>query len=152
MRAVVQRVSRAQVDVDGMVISSIERGLLVYVGVGVDEPADAGEKLADKVANLRIFPDESEKLNLSVRDVRGGVLAVPNFTLMADASRGRRPALTAAAPAKLAEARYDVFLEALRRYEITVAGGEFGSHMVVRSDADGPVNILLEAPPVGGSE
>ncbi|MFP3938509.1 MAG: D-aminoacyl-tRNA deacylase [Phycisphaerae bacterium] len=152
MRAVIQRVTRAELEVSGAVLSSIERGLLVYVAVGVDEPADAAEKLAEKVVNLRIFDDEAGKLNLSVRDVRGGVLAVPNFTLMADASKGRRPAFAAAAPAKLAEARYDAFTEALRRYEIPVAGGSFGSHMIIRSDADGPVNILVAIPPIGGSE
>jgi D-tyrosyl-tRNA(Tyr) deacylase len=151
MRAVVQRVAWAEVESDGSIVGRIERGLLVYVGVGVDEPGEAAAKLADKVANLRIFEDDAGKLNLSVQDARGGVLAVPNFTLMADASKGRRPALTAAAPAKLAEARYDAFVEALRRYDVTVAGGVFGAHMTIRSAADGPVNILLEVPPPGGA-
>lgn len=151
MRAVVQRVEWVEVESEGAVVGRIEQGLLVYVGVGVDEPGDAAGKLADKVANLRIFDDDAGKLNLSVRDVRGGVLVVPNFTLLADASTGRRPAFVSAAPAKLAEARYDAFVEKLRRYEVTVAGGSFGAHMTIRSAADGPVNILLEVPPSGGT-
>ncbi len=150
MRAVVQRVSWAEVSADGVVVGRIERGLLVYVGIGVDEPPEAAGKLADKVANLRIFPDDAGKLNLSVRDLAGGVLAIPNFTLMADARKGRRPAFAGAAPAERAEQLYDAFVEAMKRYELTVAGGAFGAHMTIQSEADGPVNILMDIPPADG--
>jgi len=131
---------------EGQVAGRIERGLLVYVGVGTgDTPADA-ERLAEKVAFLRIFPDAEGKLNLSVRDVRGGVLVVPNFTLLADARKGRRPAFDRAAPADQARPLHDAFVQALRRHVGTVAAGVFGANMIIRSAADGPVNILMDWP------
>ncbi|MBS3735184.1 MAG: D-tyrosyl-tRNA(Tyr) deacylase [Phycisphaerae bacterium] len=147
MKALLQRVARAEVRVGGDCVARIERGLLVYVGVApTDAPADA-RKLADKVVGLRIFPDEQGKLNRSVRDVRGGVLAVPNFTLQADTRKGRRPAFSAAAAPDQARALYETFVEALRTAPIDVASGVFGATMAIRSDADGPVNCLVEVPP-----
>ena len=153
MRAVLQRVRWAEVELAGesgleppAAMRRIGPGLLVYVGVGVgDEPAHA-EKLAEKVAYVRVFPDERGKMNLSVRDVGGGVLVIPNFTLLADARKGRRPAFAGAAPAAEAEPVHEAFVMAIRRSVANVAAGVFGAHMIVRSAADGPVNILIELP------
>ncbi|MFW6133363.1 MAG: D-aminoacyl-tRNA deacylase [Planctomycetota bacterium] len=146
MRALVQRVARAEVVVGDEVVGRIERGLLVYVAAApTDTPADA-EKLAGKVAHLRLFDDEQGKLNLSVRDVRGGVLAVPNFTLQADTRKGRRPAFNTAAPPDRARGLYDSFVAALRTHPVPVGSGVFGATMRITSDADGPVNLLVEVP------
>ena len=151
MRAVMQRVHWAEVEADGRVVGRIGPGLLVYVGVARGDEAQTADRLADKVAGLRIFTDENGKLNRSVRDVRGGVLAVPNFALLADARRGRRPAFTdAAAPAE-ARALYERFLRALAERGCAPEGGAFGAHMTVRSAADGPVNLVLEMPPDASS-
>ena len=150
MKAVVQRVRSAEVQVDGEVVGRIDRGLLVYVGVGCHDAADDAERLADKVVNLRIFEDDAEKLNRSVQDVRGGVLAIPNFTLLADARKGRRPSFVGAAAPEAAAPVFQAFVAALKRSGCPVAAGVFGATMLIRSDADGPVNILLEMPPPDG--
>jgi len=147
MRALVQRVDWAEVEVEGRRVGRIERGLLVYVGVGTsDTPAEA-EWLAGKVAHLRIFQDEEGKLNRSVQDVRGGVLAVPNFTLLADARKGRRPAFVGAAGFEQAGSLHEAFVAALRARGVRVETGVFGATMAVRSQAAGPVNIVLDSPP-----
>lgn len=156
MKAVVQRVRWAEVSVDGKVIGRIERGLLVYVGVAVGDTAEESRRLADKVVALRIFEDDSGKLNRSVQDVRGGVLAIPNFTLLADARKGRRPAFVRAAPPEAARPAFAVLLSSLGAGGMPVAQGAFGASMQIRSEADGPVNIILEmtpgeAPPVRAS-
>ncbi|HOD83712.1 MAG: D-tyrosyl-tRNA(Tyr) deacylase [Planctomycetes bacterium ADurb.Bin126] len=144
MRAVIQRVLRAKVCVNGQTAGSIQRGLLVYLGVGpLDSQADAA-KLADKIAFLRIFEDDNGKMNRSVQDVRGGVLAVPNFTLYADARKGRRPAFTGAAGPQEAVRLFEAFVAALKVAGCTVASGIFGAHMEISSLADGPVNILYD--------
>lgn len=148
MRALIQRVSWAEVEVDGRIIGQIQKGLLVYLGItSTDTPRDA-RNLADKVVNLRIFTDDEGKLNRSLRDVRGGVLEISNFTLMADARKGRRPAFSDAAPAPIATPLNDAFVEALRGHDIQVATGLFGADMTIRSAADGPVNIILDMPPL----
>lgn len=152
MRAVIQRVAWAQVEVEGRIVGGIEKGLLVYVGVATDDSGEDARWLAGKVANLRIFEDDQGKLNLSVQDARGGVLAVPNFTLLADARRGRRPALVGAAPGEQAEPIHQAFLAALRQQGLEVAGGVFGARMIVRSENVGPVNIVLETPPKQGEQ
>ena len=149
MRALVQRVSSAQVQADGKVTGRIGRGVLVYLGIGSADRSASAEKLAEKVAHLRIFQDEQGKLNLSVRDVRGGVLAVPNFTLLADARKGRRPAFSGAAAAQLAQPLYEAFTAALQREGLQVAKGVFGAEMMIRSEAAGPVNIIVDIPPGG---
>lgn len=147
MRAVVQRVSWAEVSVGNDIVGRIGHGLLVYLGVAAaDTPAEA-RRLAEKVAHLRIFPDEKDKLNLSVRDVEGAVLVVPNFTLLADTRKGRRPAFAAAAPGPQAGPLTDAFVAALREAGCAVQRGVFGAHMYIRSQADGPVNVLVEMPP-----
>jgi len=146
MRALLQRVSRAEVTVEGAVVGQIAHGLLVYVGVAADDgPADA-QRLADKIAGLRIFSDPQGKLNLTVQDVRGAVLAVSNFTLLGDARNGRRPSFVAAAGGAEARTLFGVFVAALQSAGCTITPGRFGEHMTVRSDADGPVNVIVDSP------
>jgi len=147
MRVLLQRVSSAKVKTNGEVVGSISRGLLVYLGVSPADNAELATGLAEKVAALRIFEDSDGKLNLSVRDVRGGVLAVPNFTLMADARKGRRPSFDTAAGAEHARPIYDAFLAALADQGCQLACGAFGEHMEIESTADGPVNIVIDFPP-----
>lgn len=158
MRAIIQRVSSAEVRVDGEVVGRIGKGLLVYAGVGAADTSEHAEKLADKIAQMRIFDDDAGKLNLSVQDVRGGVLVISNFTLLADARRplgppregpdglagGRRPEFSAAAPAEQAVGVHEALMEALKRRQLPLAGGVFGRHMDIVSTADGPVNIILD--------
>ena len=146
MRGVIQRVARARVDVDAHTVGEIEQGLLVYVGIGPDDTEAHAGQLARKIAHLRIFEDDQDKLNLSVREIGGGILVVPNFTLMADARKGRRPALVGAARPEQAEPLFHAFVAALSAEGVTVATGVFGAHMVINSGADGPVNILLDVP------
>ena len=150
MKAVIQRVRWAEVYVDGRVIGRVERGLLVYVGVAAGDTAKEAAKLADKVANLRIFEDEAGKLNRSVQDARGGVLAISNFTLLADARKGRRPAFIGAAPQEAAGPVFEVFVTAVGAAGVPVQQGLFGASMQIRSEADGPVNILLDIGPADG--
>lgn len=145
MRAVVQRASRGEVRVDGQVVGSIGTGLVVLVGVTLtDSEADA-RALADKIAGLRIFPDEHGAMNLSVADVGGSVLVVSQFTLYADARKGRRPSFTSAAPPEMARRLIDVFVARLEDDGLVVATGEFGALMDVELTNHGPVTIILEA-------
>jgi D-tyrosyl-tRNA(Tyr) deacylase len=145
VRAVVQRVARASVAVDQVEVASIGPGLLVLVGVATDdEPAD-GQWLADKVRQLRIFPDNAGVMNRSVEESNGAVLAVSQFTLHGDARRGRRPSYIAAAPPERAEELYSAFVEALRASGLEVAEGVFQARMQVELVNDGPVTILLDS-------
>jgi len=147
MRALVQRVTSAGVEVSGEILGRIGRGLLVYVGVAPDDTTDYAHRLAEKVAGLRIFEDEAGKMNLSVQDVGGDVLAVPNFTLMADARRGRRPSFATSAAGPVAQPLYEEFVVALVSLGCRAARGSFGAHMHVTSVADGPVNLVVDFPP-----
>ena len=145
MRAVVQRVSDARVTVSGRILGRIEEGLLVYLGVaGGDEDPDL-KYTVDKVVNLRIFPDGSGKMNLSVLDTGGAVLVVSQFTLCGDARQGRRPSYTAAAEPEKARSFYDRFAEEIRSRGIRVETGEFAARMEVRYTNVGPVTILLDS-------
>jgi D-tyrosyl-tRNA(Tyr) deacylase len=147
MLACVQRVAWAQVEVDSRVVGRIWRGLLVYVGVAPqDTPAEA-QQLASKIASLRIFADAQGKLNLSVQDVRGGVLVVPNFTLLADTRKGRRPAFDSAAGAEVAKPLVEAFAAAVAATGVQVENGVFGADMTIQSAADGPVNVLVRTGP-----
>jgi D-tyrosyl-tRNA(Tyr) deacylase len=144
MKAVLQRVARSLVRVDEEIVGSIERGLMVLVGVAEgDADADA-DALAAKVAALRIFEDGAGKMNLSVGDVAGSVLAISQFTLLADTSRGRRPSFTLAMRPPEAERLFDRFCEALRALALRVETGRFGASMQVELVNDGPVTILLD--------
>jgi len=145
VRAVVQRVARASVAVDGVEVSSIGPGLLVLVGVATnDEQADA-TWLSDKVRQLRIFPDNAGVMNRSVEESNGAVLAVSQFTLHGDARRGRRPSYIGAAPPERAEDLYRAFVDALRASGLGVKEGVFKAHMQVALVNDGPVTILLDS-------
>jgi D-tyrosyl-tRNA(Tyr) deacylase len=146
MRVVLQRVSRARVVVGDEVVGSVERGLLVLLGVApTDSEADA-RWLADKVVNLRIFPDESDKMNRSVADVAGGVLVVSQFTLYGDSRKGRRPSFIGAAGPEIAVPLYEAFVNAVRALGVPVATGRFGAMMQVELVNDGPVTLILESP------
>ncbi len=145
MRAVVQRVSRCHVYVGEEIVGEIRQGLLVLLGVAVgDELADA-KLLADKSAGLRIFSDQAGKMNLSVRDINGGVLVISQFTLLGDARNGKRPSFTQAAPPDHANELYEFLCEQLRQTGIAVATGRFRADMQVHLINDGPVTILLDS-------
>jgi D-tyrosyl-tRNA(Tyr) deacylase len=145
MRAVVQRVARARVQVEGRETGSIERGILVYLGVGVDDgPADV-EWMADKAVNLRIFEDAEGRMNRSVLDEGGSVLLVSQFTLYADARKGRRPSYSDAAPPELAKPLYELAARRFAEAGPRVATGEFQASMEVSYTNLGPVTILLDS-------
>ncbi len=144
MRAVVQRVTRASVRVDGSTVAAIGRGLLVLVGVGVGDRPEEPSRLAARVYHLRIFEDAEGKMNRSVADVGGEVLVVPQFTLYGDARRGRRPSWAAAAPPEEAAPRIEAFARELEALGARVGCGVFREHMEVELVNDGPVTILLE--------
>jgi D-tyrosyl-tRNA(Tyr) deacylase len=145
MRAVVQRVARASVTVDGVDVSAIGAGLLVLLGVGIDDEQPDVTWLADKVAQLRIFPDNSSVMNRSVEESNGAIMVVSQFTLHGDARRGRRPSYIAAAPPDKAEALYRAFIDAMRARGLEVAEGVFQAMMQVELVNDGPVTILLDS-------
>lgn len=144
MRALLQRVSRASVTVDGRVVGQIGRGFVVLLGIThSDGPAEA-EWVAAKVAGLRVFDDEAGKMNRSLSDVGGELLVVSQFTLYGDARKGRRPSFTDAAAPHQAEPLVDTFVGLLREAGFTVATGVFGAHMDVEIHNDGPVTLLIE--------
>ena len=140
MRALVQRVSRAAVEVDGQEVASIGLGLLVLLGVRTGDTAEQADRLAGKLERLRVFEDAEGRLNLSVRDVGGELLCVSQFTLYGDAPKGNRPSFVDAAPPELAEPLYERVRSALG-----AQGGVFGAHMRISLVNDGPVTLLLEA-------
>lgn len=145
MRAVVQRVSRAEVKVDGKVTGSIEKGLLVFVGVAPDDTEKDMEYIADKVVNLRIFEDENEKMNLSLEDVGGSLLIVSQFTLFGDCRKGRRPNFTGSCEPVKAEKMYEEMIKYLKEKGINTEHGIFGADMKVDLLNDGPVTLLLDS-------
>ncbi len=144
MKAVVQRVSRAKVVIDGEVSGAIDHGLLVYVGVGKGDGDGECDWMIDKITTLRIFSNDEGKFDKSVLDVSGKLLVVSQFTLYGDVKKGRRPSFDGAMPPAEAEKRYDAFV-ARARGLIGVETGRFGAHMLVESENDGPVTILLDS-------
>ncbi|NOX36630.1 MAG: D-tyrosyl-tRNA(Tyr) deacylase [Calditrichaeota bacterium] len=145
MKAVVQRVREASVEVDGQVVGAIGHGLVVLLGVGVDdEPADA-DYLAEKIVQLRIFNDEAGKMNRSLMDVKGGMLAISQFTLYASTRKGRRPSFVDAAPPEKAEPMYEYFIQKVQEKGVPVEKGIFGAMMLVKIFNDGPVTILIDS-------
>jgi D-tyrosyl-tRNA(Tyr) deacylase len=144
MRVLLQRVSRAVVSVDGQEVARIGRGLVILVGVGHGDGEEQARWLAQKVAGLRIFEDEQSKFNLSIQDVGGEALVVSQFTLYADARKGRRPAFVDAAPPETAEPLVARFADLLRAEGIPTQTGVFAAHMLVEIHNDGPVTIWLE--------
>jgi D-tyrosyl-tRNA(Tyr) deacylase len=145
MRVVLQRVSRASVEVDGEAISEIGPGYLLLVGVGANDEPDEPERMAEKVFNLRVFADEDHKMNRSLSEVGGQILVVSQFTLYGDLRKGRRPSWTEAAAPEIAEARVEAFARALEARGAPVARGVFGAHMRVDLLNDGPVTLILDA-------
>ena len=146
MRALVQRVRRGSVSVDGQVRGEIATGLVVLLGATHGDGASDALWLAARVAGLRVFADDAGKMNRDVRDAHGGCLVVPQFTLYADARRGRRPNFTAAARPELAEPLFEGFCAALAAERVPVERGVFRAHMQVELVNDGPVTILIETP------
>lgn len=145
MRAVVQRVAWAKVEVEGELASAIERGLLVYLGVGKGDDASARAYVLSKVLGLRIFSNDDGKMDRSVVDVGGALLVVSQFTLYGDLSKGRRPSFEGAMPPADAEQAYEAFVAEARAQGIEVATGRFGAHMRVTSLNDGPTTICLDS-------
>jgi D-tyrosyl-tRNA(Tyr) deacylase len=138
-------VSKASVTVEGEVVADIGRGLVIFVGVSKGDTERDAQYLAGKTVDLRIFPDSESKFNLSALDTSGELLVVSQFTLLADAKKGRRPSFTDAAPPQQAEALFQRFLEFLRQSELKVESGRFQEHMHVEIHNDGPVTILLDS-------
>jgi D-tyrosyl-tRNA(Tyr) deacylase len=147
MRALIQRVTRAEVRVAEALVGAIDQGLLVFVGVQESDTLRDVEYLATKVVTLRIFEDEWGKMNRDVCDVLGAMLVVSQFTLYADCRKGRRPSFVQAARPELARQRYEEFLQAVARYGVPLAHGTFGEHMAVSLVNDGPVTLMIDSPP-----
>jgi D-tyrosyl-tRNA(Tyr) deacylase len=145
MRAVVQRVSRGEVRVDGRATGAVRRGFVVLLGVAREDGEDDARALADKVAALRVFEDAAGKMNLALAEVGGGVLVVSQFTLLGDARKGNRPSFVEAAPPERANALYESFCGALREKGLAVGTGVFRATMEVELVNDGPVTILLDS-------
>ncbi len=144
MKAVFQRVYDARVEVDGQSVGAIGKGALILLGVMQGDTEAHAALMAKKIANLRVFTDENDKMNLSLLDIGGQVLAVSNFTLAANCSHGRRPEFLAAARPDVAEPLYERFMQELRGYSLTVEAGQFGADMTVSMRGNGPVTILLD--------
>ncbi|MDR3170004.1 MAG: D-tyrosyl-tRNA(Tyr) deacylase [Treponema sp.] len=145
MKAVVQRVRNASVSVEGKVWGEILAGLLVYLGVAQGDTEADADYLAEKIGNLRIFEDDEGKMNRSVKDTGGKVLAVSQFTLLADTRKGRRPYYGAAAEPGLAKAHYEYFMDKIREQGLECESGVFQAHMEVTYTNDGPVTIVLDS-------
>jgi D-aminoacyl-tRNA deacylase len=145
MRALVQRVTHAQVSADGVIIGKIAKGLLVLLGVSKTDTVVDADYLAAKIAGLRIFDDDNGKMNLSVDDVKGAVLVVSQFTLYGDVRRGKRPSFDDAAPPQQAKELYEYFVEKIRATGLSCETGRFQATMQVELVNDGPVTILLDS-------
>lgn len=145
MRAVIQRVNGASVEVDGKTVGEIGKGLLVFLGVGDGDTQTDLNYIADKTAGLRIFSDEDDKMNLSVTDIDGEILIVSQFTLYGDCRKGRRPNFTSSMEPVTAEKMYEDFIKLIEAKGIKTAHGEFGADMQVSISNDGPVTILLDS-------
>ncbi len=144
MRAVIQRVSRAQVTVEGELTSRIGKGLLILLGIGKDDTLEDVKFLAEKIVNLRIFPDKYDKINLSVRDIEGEILVVSQFTLYADCRKGRRPSFEQAAKPDTARELYTRFIEQCKCHNMEVKEGRFQASMDVVLCNEGPVTIIID--------
>ncbi len=146
MRAVIQRVRWAEVEVEGRLVARIEQGALALLGVHHSDTAEHARWLAQKIAHLRFFEDETGKLNRSVQDIGGAVLVVSNFTLYGDCRKGRRPSFTDSAPYEQGRMLYEQFCAALREEGVSVQTGVYGAQMQVRLQNDGPVTLIVETP------
>ncbi len=151
MRAVIQRVTEAHVEVDGTTVGQIQKGLLVYLGIHQADLREHLIGLADKIINLRIFPNEDGRFDHSVQDVGGSLLVISQFTLYGDCRKGRRPNFQDAAPPELARRLYNEFLEVLASKGVPVEAGTFQAHMKIQSSNDGPVTIIIDHPQPNGA-
>ena len=145
MRLLIQRVSQAKVTVEGKTIGEISHGLLIFLGVGDGDTEETCKEMAGKAARLRIFEDENGKMNLSLTDIHGGVLAVSQFTLYGDVRKGKRPSFDEAAPPELARDLYEYFVARIREAGLMCETGRFQAMMQVELVNDGPVTILLDS-------
>jgi D-tyrosyl-tRNA(Tyr) deacylase len=145
MRAVLQRVIHGKVSVEGRRVAEIERGFVILLGIGPADTEEQARFLTDKIAHLRIFTDEQNKMNLSLLDIHGAAIVVSQFTLYADTCKGRRPSFTDAAAPDLAKPLVDRFATLLAGQGVPTQTGEFGAHMLVEIENDGPVTIVMEA-------
>jgi len=145
MRALVQRVACGSVEIGGETAGSIGEGLVILLGVGPQDSEADVSYLAEKCANLRIFTDSEDKMNLSLLDVKGEALVISQFTLYGDCRRGRRPSFSDAAPPALAEPLYESFVKTLASYGVKVATGRFAADMLVKIHNDGPVTLIVES-------
>lgn len=144
MKALIQRVKKAAVEIDGKVFSSVGFGLLVFLGVEKLDEKENAEKLADKILKLRIFEDENEKMNLSVNDIKGDILVVSQFTLCGDCKKGTRPSFDNSAPLEKAVELYEYFVEQIKQSGLKTETGKFRANMNVKLENDGPVTFWLE--------
>ena len=145
MRAVVQRVKEARVEIDGKVVGEISKGLLIFLGVGEKDTEKECEYMANKIINLRIFPDADDLMNLSIMDIKGAALVVSQFTLWGDCRKGRRPSFIEAARPEKANMLYEHFIRLIKDVNIKVATGKFQETMDVHLVNDGPVTILIDS-------
>jgi D-tyrosyl-tRNA(Tyr) deacylase len=144
MRLVIQKVTSASVKIEDTVISSIQKGLLIFLAVHKNDTEDIIPKLTDKITKLRIFEDENRKINHSIIDIQGEILIVPQFTLYGDSRKGNRPSFTEASDPEKAEAYYEKFVAALKEKNIPVATGKFRTYMHVQLINDGPVTLIID--------
>jgi D-tyrosyl-tRNA(Tyr) deacylase len=144
MKAIIQRVTNASVEIRGKIYSKIGKGLLVLLGVEEDDTEDKIGWLCQKIINMRIFSDDKDKMNLSVNEIKGELMIVSQFTLLADCSKGNRPSFIRAAKPEKAEKIYKLFIDESRKYGLSVKTGQFGAMMKVSLTNDGPVTIILE--------
>lgn len=145
MRAVVQRVKESRVIVEGRLVGEINKGFNVLLGISKDDTIEDLKYIKDKIINLRVFEDENDKMNLSLLDIKGDILAISQFTLYGDCRKGRRPSFSSAARPEVATKLYEEFIEKARKEGIVTKTGQFGAHMMVDLTNDGPVTILLES-------
>jgi D-aminoacyl-tRNA deacylase len=143
MFALIQRVARAHVEVEGRTVGAIGRGILALIGVEASDTPEIGARTLEKLLTYRIFPDDAGKMNLNLQQVSGGLLLVPQFTLAADTRKGTRPSFSSAAPPEMARARFEALLDASRAAHSTVVAGVFGADMQVHLVNDGPVTFNL---------
>ena len=144
MKILIQRVKEASVTIDNKEYSSINKGILALVGIEKNDTLENVQKAAKKIANLRIFPDENDKMNLSLIDIKGEMLIVSQFTLCGDCKKGTRPSFDKSAPPAIANELYEKFIEEINRYEIQTSTGVFGAMMDVKLINDGPVTFMIE--------
>ena len=145
MKLIIQRVNYAKMFVNDKFKEEIKEGVLAFIGVKTDDTKEDVEYCVEKLINLRIFNDESVKLNLSIKDLKKEVMAVSNFTIYGNTKKGRRPSFVDSAKAEKAKELYDLFLKKLREKSIKFGSGEFGEYMKIISESDGPVNLIIES-------